>query len=98
MPMPSIVKAMNIVFSRPIRSEMKPNSGRETPLRMRSSIRAKGRAAMAKKYRLTLNSFTPRSCAITPSCATAMRPPVTVQVNIRSITQKTGVRRASPRV
>ncbi len=86
MPIPSIANAMNMVFSRPIRSEMKPKSGREMPFMIRSSISAKGSAAMAKKYRLTWKFFTPRSCAITPSWATAIRPPVTVQVNISSIT------------
>ena len=68
------------------------------PFITRSSISAKGSAAMAKKYRLTWNSFTPRSCAMTPSWATAIRPPVTVQVNMSSMTQNTGVRRASRRV
>ncbi|GJE73032.1 hypothetical protein CHKEEEPN_4594 [Methylorubrum podarium] len=84
--MPSIEKAMNIVFSRPIRSEIQPKSGREMPFMMRSSIRAKGSAAMAKKYRFTWKFFTPRSVAMTPSWATAIRPPVTVQVNMSSMT------------
>ncbi len=53
---------------------------------------------MAKKYRLTSNAFTAKSVAMKPSCATAMRPPVTVQVDISSITQNTGVQRLTGQV
>ncbi len=98
MPMPSSVKAITIVFSRPIWSEIQPNSGREMPFMMRSSISARGRAAMVTKYRSTLKFFTPRSCAITPSWATAIMPPVTTQMNISSISQNSLVRSASPSV
>ena len=98
MPTPSSVKATNMVASRPIWSEMKPNSGREMPFITRSSIRAKGRAAMVRPKTLTGASFTPRSWAMTPSWATAIRPPVTVPMNIAHITQNTGVRIASPSV
>ena len=36
MPIASSEKAMNMVFSRPIRSEIHPNNGRVTPLSTRS--------------------------------------------------------------
>ena len=41
MPTPSMKKAMNIVFSRPIWSETQPKNGRHTPLSTRSIVRAK---------------------------------------------------------
>ena len=41
MPMPSMKKAMNIVFSRPMWSDTQPKNGRHTPLRTRSIVRAK---------------------------------------------------------
>ena len=53
MPMPSSVKAITIVFSRPMWSEIQPNSGREMPFMMRSSISASGSAAITKKCRST---------------------------------------------
>ncbi len=49
-----MVKAINMVFSRPIWSEIQPNSGREMPFMTRSSISANGRAAMVTKYRFDL--------------------------------------------
>ena len=53
---------------------------------------------MVRPKTLTGASFTPRSWAMTPSWATAIRPPVTVPMNIAHITQNTGVRTASPSV
>ncbi|WP_246213097.1 hypothetical protein [Azospirillum brasilense] len=80
------------IFTTPLK---KPNSGREMPFITRSSISAKGRAAMVMPNRLIGASFTPRSWAITPSWATAIRPPETVQMNMTIMTQKTGVCSAS---
>jgi hypothetical protein len=53
---------------------------------------------MVNKPKFIWKLRTPRSSAITLNCATAISPPVTVAVNIASITQKTGVRSASPSV
>ena len=61
-------------------------------------ISANGSAAMVKKSKLISMFRTPRSSAITLNWATAISPPVTVPVNIASMTQNTGVRSASPRV
>ena len=79
-------------------SEIQPNNGRETPFMMRSIISASGSEAITAKCRSTLNSFTPRSVAITPSWATAIMPPVTTRINITNISQNSRVRMASPRV
>ncbi|MNO05190.1 hypothetical protein D3C81_2264890 [compost metagenome] len=68
------------------------------PFMMRSSISASGNAAITKKWRSTLNSFTPRSLAMTPSWATAIMPPVTTSTNITSISQNSLVHSASLRV
>ncbi len=40
MPMPSMPNAMNMVFSRPIMSEIQPKKGRVRPLRTRSMVAA----------------------------------------------------------
>ncbi|MNN69877.1 hypothetical protein D3C81_1856980 [compost metagenome] len=51
MPSPSSVKAITIVFSRPMLSEIQPNIRREMPFMMRSSISASGNTAITKKWR-----------------------------------------------
>ena len=89
---------MNITCSRPMWSDSHPNIGRDMPLTMVFIISANGSAAMVKKSKLISTLLTPRSSAITLNCATAIRPPVTVPVNIASMTQNTGVRSASARV
>ncbi len=61
----------------------------------RGSARLSNSAAMVMKYRSTLKFFTPRSWAIRPSCATAIMPPVTTQVNISIISQNSLVFSAS---
>ncbi|MNT82798.1 hypothetical protein D3C72_2225780 [compost metagenome] len=76
-------------------SEIQPNNGREMPFMIRSSISASGSAAITKKCRSTLNSFTPRSLAMTPSWATAIMPPVTTRMNITNISQNSLVDIAS---
>ena len=68
-----------------------PQNGRVTPLRMRSSERAKGTTAIAANPRFTFDLSTPRSFATEASTPVAMRPPTPMSVIIAYISQKTGV-------
>ena len=43
MPKPSMKKAMNIVFSRPIWSDTQPKNGRQMPLSTRSIVKREGK-------------------------------------------------------
>ena len=80
-------KAMNIVFSRPIRSETHPKNGRVSPLVMRSTVSASGSAAMPHTVILAM----PKSAAKLPICEITISPEVDISDIITNISQKTGV-------
>ena len=91
MPTPSMAKARNMVFSRPMWSDTQPKNGRVSPFSTRSIVAAKVKAGSVMPMRLTGTSAILKSLAIGPSCAVAMRPPAAIMTNIRYMTQKTGV-------
>ncbi len=81
---------MNMVFSRPSRSETQPHSGRVKPLHrllIDSVIVSSGNVTLST---LTGIAEKPYSFAIGPICAVAMMPPAATHTNIKYITQKTG--------
>src|SRR6266487_1309810 len=53
MPTPSMPKAMNIVFSRPIMSEIQPKNGRVRPLSTRSIVAANVTAVIVMPISVT---------------------------------------------
>ena len=83
------------MFSRPIRSESQPHTGRVMPFRMRSIESAKVNAGSVRPRIDTGTSATLKSFAIGASCAVAMRPPDAMSTNMRYMTQNTGVRAIS---
>ena len=83
----SRAKAMNIVGSRPMRSEIYPNSGRVRPFVKRSRVSANGNAARPN----TTVFVMPKSAANVAICDVTIRPEVAIIVIIRNINQKTGV-------
>src|SRR5271166_5043031 len=87
----SSAKAMNMVGSRPMLSETQPKNGRVNPFSARSSESAKVRAGRVTPMRLTGTSATPKSLAIGPSWAVAIRPPAAIMTNIAHISQNAGV-------
>ena len=88
MPMPSSMKAMNIVFSRPIWSETQPKNGRVRPLRTRSIDSANCNAGSVKPRIATGTTSILKSLAIGASCAVAIRPPVPTITNMRYMMKK----------
>jgi hypothetical protein len=82
---------MNIVVSRPIRSDTQPKNGRVTPFSTRSIESANASAGRVSPNSVTGASATWKSCAIGPSCAVAIRPPAPIITNIAYRTQKSGV-------
>src|SRR6266852_2240375 len=87
MAMASSVKAMVIVNSRPMWSEIQPQIGRQIPFSTRSAERANCRAGSVNQIRLIGTLSTLKSTAIGLSWAVAIRPPVATSVIIRYITQ-----------
>src|SRR5262249_36339653 len=77
MPMPSNEKAMNIAFSRPIRSDSQPKSGRDKPLSTSPTDNAKLSAGMVSPSIDTGTLSIAKSLATGASCAGAhkTRPP-----------------------
>ena len=88
----AMLKARNMVFSRPMVSETQPKNGRPKPSRMRSSERAKVSAAICRPNTLTGTSATLKSWAMGASWAAAIRPPEATITNTRYMTQKIGLR------
>ena len=78
---------MNIVFSRPIRSETQPKSARVTPLSTRSSVSANCSAGSVSPRIETGTVSILKSLAMGASCAVAIRPPVLTITNMAYITQ-----------
>ena len=76
------VKATNIVISRPIWSETQPKNGRATPFRMLSTMPATTSVVPAMPKNTTSSLSRPKSRAMGPSCAVAIRPPAATMVNI----------------
>src|SRR5690349_14078505 len=72
---PSPRKMMNIVFSRPILSEMKPHSGRVKPLHRLSMDSVMASSGSVTPRMLTGIFAKPYSLAIGPNCAVAITPP-----------------------
>ncbi|MGO9476208.1 MAG: hypothetical protein ACLPWS_22830, partial [Rhodomicrobium sp.] len=71
---PSSVKAMAMVFSRPIRSDTQPKKGRVKPLVMRSKVKAAGMAAMVTPKMVTaVVPPMPKDCTKLLNCVITMR-------------------------
>ena len=82
---------MNMVGSRPILSETQPKNGRVTPFSKRSIESAKMSAGRVMPNEAHRVSATPKSLAIGPSWAVAIRPPAAIITNIAYISQNAGV-------
>src|SRR6202171_3251496 len=80
---PSSPKAMNMVLSRPIRSDTQPKKGRVKPLVKRSIVKASGNAAMPKM----VASVMPKSFEKDAICEMTMRPDVDIIVIMTNISQ-----------
>ncbi len=80
--MPSSVKAMSIVISRPMWSETQPKNGRVNPFSTRSIVNANVSAGSVNPMMLTGTSAILKSLAIGASCATAIKPPAATSTNI----------------
>src|SRR5258707_2902815 len=87
MPMPSSMKAMNIVFSRPIWSETQPKKGRVIPLSTRSIDSANCSAGSVNPRIDTGTVSILKSLAMGASCAVAISPPVPTMTNMAYMTQ-----------
>ena len=83
-------KAMNMVFSRPILSEIQPKNGRVRPLRIRSMVAANVTVVIVIPIRETetLSSF--QSTAIGFRLAVTIKPPAPTITNMKYISQKIG--------
>ena len=81
-------KAIVIVSSRPMRSEMYPHIGRMNPFTVRSRDAANVAAGNAIQRKVIGTFDTPNSMAMGTSAAVAMRPPVATRTIIRYRTQK----------
>ena len=92
MPTPSMPKAMNMVFSRPIMSEIQPKNGRVRPLRMRSMVAAKVTAVIVSPISVTGTLSTFQSTAIGLRLAVTISPPAPTITNMKYISQKIGWR------
>lgn len=86
---------MNIVFSRPILSEIQPKNGRVRPLRMRSKVAAKVTAVMVIAISVTGVSAIFQSAAIGFRLAVTINPPAPTITNMKYISQNTGWRSTS---
>ena len=95
MPMPSMPKAMNIVFSRPIMSDTQPKNGRVMPLSTRSMVAANVTAVMVMPIRVTGTASTFQSTPIGLRLAVTIRPPAPTITNMKYISQKIGWRTTS---
>ncbi len=95
MPTPSMPNAMNIVFSRPIMSEIQPKNGRVKPLSTRSMVAANVTAVMVIAINVTgvLSIF--QSAAIGFRFAVTISPPAPTITNMKYISQKIGWRMTS---
>ena len=78
---------MNIVFSRPKRSDTQPKNGRVAPFVIRSSDSASGSSGRPN----TSTSAIPKSRVNAPICDVTISPVVDIIVIIANISQKTGV-------
>ncbi len=87
---------MNMVFSRPIWSDTQPKNGRVSPFNTRSIASAKVNAGIVRNSSVTGVFATPKSVAMTESCAVAINPPAPTRTNSRYISQNTGSRATSP--
>jgi len=67
MPTPSMAKARNMVFSRPMWSDTQPKNGRVSPFSTRSILAAKVKAGSVMPSRLTGTSAILKSLAMGPS-------------------------------
>src|SRR5262249_55960955 len=90
MPMPSNKKAMNMVFSRPIRSDTQPKNGRDKPLSTSPMDNAKVSAGMVSPNSDTGTLSIAKSLAMGASCAVAIRPLLPTMTNIAYISQNGG--------
>src|ERR1700745_2927331 len=90
MPMPSNAKAMNIAFSRPIRSDSQPNSGRDKPLSTSPMDNAKLSAGMVSPSIDTGTLSIGESLATGASGAVAISPLLPTMTNIAYISQNGG--------
>ena len=90
MPMPSMPKAMNMVFSRPIMSEIQPKNGRVRPLRTRSMVAANVTAVIVTAISVTGTLSTFQSTAIGLRLAVTINPPAPTITNMKYISQKIG--------
>src|SRR6266852_5011974 len=88
--MPSIRKAMNIVFSRPIWSDIQPKNGRDTPLSTSPTDSAKLSAGMVSPRIDTATLSIAKSLATGASWAVTVRPPAPTMTNIAYISQNGG--------
>lgn len=91
---PSSAKAINMVCSRPKRSEINPNSGRVKPLVKRSIVNASGSAAMPN----TTAWLMPKSSANTAICEVTISPEVDIIAIMANISQNSGWRSISREV
>src|ERR1700688_2181554 len=80
-------KAMNMGFSRPIRSDTQPKNGRVNPLVTRSSVKASGNAPIPKMVALARQKSLEKDAI----CEMTMSPDVDIIVIIKNMSQKTGV-------
>ena len=78
---------MNIVISRPMRSDTQPKNGRVSPLVKRDSVSDSGSAAMP----ITSTSATLNSFANGPTFETTMRPEVDIMLIMMNSSQKIGL-------
>ena len=81
-------KAISIVFSRPMRSEIQPKNGRVAPFVMRSSDSASGSTGSPN----TSTPAMPKSRVNAPICDVTISPVVDIIVIMANISQKIGVR------
>ncbi|MNQ98314.1 hypothetical protein D3C85_1139980 [compost metagenome] len=69
------MKMKNMVFSRPMRSEIRPHSGRVSPLQRLSMDSVMVSSGSVMPSSVIGIAAKPKSLAMGPSCAVAMMPP-----------------------